>query len=97
MEKNKETNYRLWLANTIKANLDHCSRLGDVCGSRLDADGVASYLTDIADPPTTYDAKPTAITLFASATESAAAYRLIQIIALYWHRFAIYLFRSVIR
>lgn len=49
MEKNKETNYRLWLANTIKANLDHCSRLAAVCGSGLDAGSVASYLTDIAE------------------------------------------------
>lgn len=49
METNKEINYRLWLANTIKANLDHCSRLAGVCGCRLDADGVTSYLTDIAE------------------------------------------------
>lgn len=49
METDKEINYRLWLSNTIKANLDHCSRLADVCDSKIDAESVASYITDIAE------------------------------------------------
>ena len=49
METDKEINYRLWLSNTIKANLAHCSRLADVCDCRLDAGSIASYITDIAE------------------------------------------------
>lgn len=49
METDKEITYRLWLSNTIKANLDHCYRLADVCDCRLDAECAASYITDIAE------------------------------------------------
>lgn len=49
MGTDKEINDRLWMSNTIKANLDHCSRLADVCGCRLDAESAASYITDIAE------------------------------------------------
>lgn len=33
MTPDKETNYRYWLANTVRANLGHCTRLAALCGN----------------------------------------------------------------
>ena len=48
MTPDKETNYRYWLANTVRASLGHCSRLAALCGCAPDAGVVTAYITDIA-------------------------------------------------
>lgn len=45
----QEINYHFWLTNTVKATLAHCLRLADACNFRLDADSVATYITDLAE------------------------------------------------
>lgn len=48
MRVNQDMSYRLWLANTVRANLANCARLAELCSCELDADKVSAYITDIA-------------------------------------------------